>query len=469
MKRNNRYLVVTMLASISAGLILSGCGKKEGAVQDAAAIEESETETAAEQGNAKELDAANLPEDLQNMVHLMDSLNISFPGYEKHFEKATAEDVWGSILIAAVNSDWELYGFEVSEDGMGLCVPAKTAEAMGLAMFGNLTELPEIPESYTGIVGDADIAPVRIDENGDYIMMLGDRGLSESKVERCMDNGDGTFLMEVSLNGVGDDFNEIFSFLYTLRENTHKEKNTLYAYEIIGSEPADQLTSDKIAGIPYLIPYCYYGYQLYEEDSSKYGEVIEVAYFNSLNNDDTTYTSLNDRIQEEIWDVTEKTDESDTEWADVRSYFLTGDDYLQVVSTVNVYPNYATKGDVYSYNYDKKNRRAMTNEDGLKVAGLTENELMEQVAAAYTVKGEGETYDHAQLGGFRVKQDATVDFYLKLFIHNELAEDYDEIAVYQMSDGSLTLYDGEELIDSSQTDVLNPPMTHGIPDSTADK
>lgn len=479
MKKNNSYLVVTALVSISAALILGGCGKKEAAVSETAAVEEAvketsedntaakeaaESETGQGEESAKELDVTKLPEDLQKMAHLMDSLNISLAGYQKDYDKASAEDVWSSIAVAAVNSDWEEYGFEVSDDGMGLCVPAGMAEAIGFAMFGNLTELPDIPESYADTAEDTGIPPVRVDENGDYIMALGDRGLSAPLVESCMDNGDGTYSMEVSLNGEGDDFNEIVSFFYTLRENTHKADTMPFAYEIIGREPADQLTADAIAGVPYLIPYISYGYDLYEESDPQYYQILEIPYFNSFNYEDTTFASLNDRIQKELWDPVHTTDDSDVEWPDVRSYFLTDDDYLQVVSTIIIYPNYATKGDVYSYNYDKTNRRAMTNEDGLKAAGITEEELLDRVASAYTPEGEGEVYDLAELGGFRIKQDGTIDFYLKVFINNDLSDDYNEIAVYQMSDGSLTFYDGEELIDASQTDMLNPPMTHGKQD-----
>ncbi len=476
MKKNNRYLVVTMFVSILAGLILGGCGKKEGAVQDTAAMEaaaeetkESETGTAAEQGNAKELDVANLPEDLQNMVPLMDSLNICFAEYEKYYDDAAAEDMWSAIALAAVNSDWEKYGFEVSEDGMGLCVPAEIAEAMGLAMFGSMANLPDVPESYVNPEEDI-LTAVRLDDAGNYIMLLGDRGLSAPRAESCIDNGDGTFSMEVSLNGEeGTDLNEIVSFRYTLRENTHQTVNSLFAYEIIGSEPADQLTADKIAGVPYLIPYISYGSDLYEESDALYFEIVEIPYFNSFNYEDTSVASLNDRIQTELWDVVYSTDESEVDWPEVKSYFFTDDDYLQAVSTVIVYPNYATRGEVYSYNYDKVNKRAMTNEDGLKAAGITEKELLDRAASAYTAAEESETYDHAELGGFRIKQDGTVDFYLKVWINNDLAEDHSEIAVYQMSDGGMTFYEGEELIDSSQTDVLNPPMTHGIPDSDANK
>ena len=491
MKKNNGYLVVAALlcilaalVSISSALILRGCGKKEAAVSDTMAAEEAakeasendtaikeaaEPETEQGKGSAKKLDVTNLPADLGKMVPLMDSLNLSHAGYEKYYDEAAAENVWDSILIATVNSDWEEYGFEVSDDGMGLCVPAETAEAMGFAMYGKLTELPGIPESYTDTAEDMGAAPIRIDENGDYIMALGDRGLSAPLVKSCLDNGDGTYLMEVSLNGEGDSFNEIVSFLYTLRENTHSADHAPFAYEIIGCEPADQLTADSIAGVPYLIPNISYGYDLYEENDSKYYEILEVPYFNSFNYEDMTFASLNDRIQEELWGPVRMTEDSDVEWPDVRSYFFTDDDYLQVVSTIVIYPNYATKGDVYSYNYDKTNQRAMTNEDGLKAAGITEEELLDRVASAYKPEGEGEVYDRAELGGFRIKRDGTVDFYLKVFINNDLADDHSEIAVYQMSDGSLTFYDGEELIDASQTDILNPPMTHGKQDSAAAK
>ncbi|NLG04834.1 MAG: hypothetical protein GX567_13540, partial [Clostridia bacterium] len=124
-------------------------------------------------------------------------------------------------------------------------------------------------------------------------------------------------------------------------------------------------------------------------------------------------------------------------------------------------PNYGTYGDVYSYNYDIENQKAMTLEDGLALASVSEQELQDAVKAAFKPEGEGEEYQNAELGGFRVKNDGTVDFYLKLFIHNSLADDHDMLAVYHMSDKTLECSDKmENLADVTEEEEMTPALKH---------
>jgi len=455
--KKNSWGPVTAAVLILAVLpVLGGCKKQNSGEAAEAETPVEEESTAA----AKELDTDSLPANLQKMVPLMDALNLALCNYDASYDASDAEFVWNSILLAAVNSDWEEYGLSMSEDGMTLLVPKEVTEEIAFAMFADLSELPEVPESLSQ--AEDGVPAVSVNENGDYTFIVGDRGLSAYRAESFTDNGDGTYTATISLNGAGTEQNEIISTVYTLRERASEKDDPLFSYAVAAGEPADQLTEDKIAGIPYLDVYMQaYGCELYDESDLMYESVEEIPWFSCFNTEDDTCASLNDRIREEILSVDEQAFEEEGIWPDIRSYFFTDDTYLQAVSTVITYPNYATDGAVYSYNYDKKNKCAMTNEDGLKLAGVTEEALYEMTESAYEPENDGDVYDHAQLCGFRVKEDGTVDFYMELFIDNELADDYDRIAVYQMSDSTLHFYDGQILIPDSETDTMDPPFTHG--------
>ena len=471
MKKRKIWLSMLLSLTAAVGIGLSGCGKQEAAEPQVHAETEAEPESEVAEaepqeesavGAVTELDVNNLPADLQKMVHLMDSMNQVLCSYGAVYDPADPELVWGSMMLALGNSNWEEYGLELNEDGMGITVPEALTESVGYALFGELKELPEISENYSVVDEYSGKAAIYQEADGSYSFSIGDRGLSDYRVESVTDNGDGTYTAVVSLNATGPDWNEIVCFSYTLRETTHASEDAAFAYEIIGAEPADQLTIDKLAGIPYFNMYAQeYGYEVYEEEDSRYYEIVEIPYFGTLNWDDTSFQGLNERIMEELYSVAEEGRSDEVTWPDIRSYVMTDDTYMQAVSTAIIYPNYATDGEVYSYNYDKVNQREMTLEDGLKLAGVTEEELLKKVEAAYVPDYDASVYDHAELGGFRVKQDGTVDFYLKLFIKNPEADDYDEIATYQMSDDTLHIYDGEVLIPDSEIDVFAPPLTHG--------
>lgn len=477
MKRKKVIQILTITAVVIG--LLAGCGatdsktlKQEAEASDAGEQAEKEDTDAevipdtdagaekAETAETEELDTANLPEELQEMVPLMDALNLNLCSYQAKYDCENAELFWNSVQIAAVNSqDWDKYGFQVSDEGDRLIVPKKTAEKFAYAMFGTVKELPELPE-HIMIAGETYDSSIHTDENGDFYFVLGDRGLSDYRVNRAIDNGDGTYSIEVSLNSAEMDENEIISFLYTLRESTHD--NDLFAYEITTGVPADKKTENKLAGIPYLDIYTqFYGSSIYEEDDIKESSIIEIPYFGTFRDDRSSIESLNDRIFAELESVDETSNENEGCWPEICSYFFTGEDYLQVVSTAIIYPNYATDGDVYSYNYDLKNDSPMTNEDGLKLAGLTEEELLKKVEAVNQNRYDGDSYDHAQLGGFRVKKDGAVDFYLKMFINNELSDNYNTIVTYHTADGSLEYYEGRVLIPDDEIDVMNPPLSHG--------
>lgn len=480
MKKRKIWSVMLVSLVLTAGLIFSGCKNKEAsdaeAQETAEAVTESDGETAETEPqeesaaeSAVELDVNSLPADLEKMVHLMDSLNQLLCSYGAVYDAADPELVWGSIMITLGNSDWEEYGIQLNEDGMGITVPAALTEEVGYALFGELKGLPEIAENYSVVEEYSGKPAIYQEADGAYTFSIGDRGLSDYRVESFTDNGDGTYTAIVSLNATGPDWNEIVCFSYALRETTHASENAAFAYEIISAEPADKLTEDKLAGIPYFNMYTQeYGYEIYEEEDSKYYEIVEIPYFGTLNWDDTSFQGLNDRIMEELYSAAEEGRSDEVTWPDIRSYVMTDDTYMQAVSTAIIYPNYATQGDVYSYNYDKKNQCEMTIEDGLKLAGTTEEELLSKTAAAYMPDDKTSVYDRAELGGFRVKQDGSVDFYLKLFIKNPEADDFNQIATYQMSDETLQIYDGEVLIPDSEIDVFALPLTHGDKNKAAD-
>ena len=88
------------------------------------------------------------------------------------------------------------------------------------------------------------------------------------------------------------------SFLRNTRNTT---TSAIFDYEITGVRPADRKTSDRISGIPFLVPVIQvYGYDSYERDDPKYNEVEEVLYFDSFSDEDEQMDVLNERIEHEI-------------------------------------------------------------------------------------------------------------------------------------------------------------------------
>lgn len=468
-KRMTQKMTLMMLSMLLLAMTAAGCKKSaiqtDADEQSAQAVYENGEETTEEMTGENAAESAGdvdteAPDQL-NMIYLMDSINTT-ANYQFDYAKADPERIWSSITFAMYTWKEELGIETLSYDeytGM-LEIKPEDVENVGRAMFGNLTELPEFPASYAENTEMGLPAMASVNDAGNYVFSSGDRGLCTYKLNSWNVEADGTHKVDVSVVALGpDEGAEILDYIYTLEKD---DSNPMFKYKIVGAEPANQETANKIAGIPYFVVGAQeYGMDTYPDDEIKCNTVIEIPYFASYNYDEPEAEVLNQRISEELSESYNASWEDTENWLEIKSYLYSNEKYLQAVSTIIQYPNYGTYGDVYSYNYDITNQKAMTLEDGLALSGISEADLLMAVEEAYQPDGEGEEYNKAELGGFRVKDDGTLDFYLKLFINNSLADDHDMLAVYHMSDKTLECSTQlTDLADTAEEISMIPAFKH---------
>ncbi len=457
MKKRLREILMVLAVMISTGVMLMGCSGNKTAEDTSANVEATdETEEDTEEAvaddstndatNLEAYDVDNPTKEMQNMFLIMDAINMCMLETGQEYSQEDTGFFWTAIKFAIINSGIIEAGMEgITYDTMSgeTTVTPEIVKQFALAIFCT-DELPIPPQVENGVSVTAD---------GSYLFGIGDRGLSQGVLHSWDVNDDGTYTVEVELQAVGeDDGREMAKFNYLLTDNYYASdsETPMFAFSIEDVVAADDLTIGMMRGTPYFS-------MLYQD----YGKnlIVELPSFVSLKWTDGL-SELNKRISEEIMDCYAYDSDSDEGWAEIKSYPMTSEDYLQVVITAIDYPNYATQGEVYSYVYDIKNECALTNEDGLALAGITEQELYDLVASSYKPTDTSSFYNHAELGGFRIK-DGNVDFYLKLFIDNDEADNYNQIATYSMKSGKLLLHDGGVLIPDTEIDVMTPPLTHG--------
>ena len=202
----------------------------------------------------------------------------------------------------------------------------------------------------------------------------------------------------------------------------------LFAYEITGARPADRATSDRIEGMPFLVPVMQvYGYDAYDMDDPKHAQVEEVLYYGSFKEHVPGVDEINARISHEILEYANApVDESS--WHEV---------------------------DIRCYNYDKKKTRAMDINDALKLIESSEEALMSRIGQ---LAGGGSSAD---IKGFIVRRDGSVDFFC--MIRDEGTEK--KLAAYNSGADELrVISDGEDVLPEDETDDMKPELTHGRKD-----
>lgn len=165
-------------------------------------------------------------------------------------------------------------------------------------------------------------------------------------------------------------------------------------------------------------------------------------------------------------------------WCEVAAYPVTTERYLNLALLENVYPNYGTDGDLYAWVYDRQERRSVTVEEALDLAGTTEDTLREAVAEALAA---GELplpldQDSFSIRGFRIGEDDDVTFYLQ-GANVDGAEGMDPwLGLYTWNQGNLNRFqetystDVDTFVPAELVDVMDPPLwcqwrTMGAPEN----
>lgn len=239
MKKN-----VFMIVMLTLGCMLYGCGKKEEIVQPTTdSIITSET-VASEmnQSDSEEELTENMTEDpgavmslennLENMLMPMDALMMCIEENDYEYNVSDPTVFWASLYYTLGN-----YGTKrdlVTVGNSEMTVPRQVAQEYATALFADYEDLPEIPENLR--------AAIHYDESSDaYIVSLGDRGMSQSKIVDYSDNGDGTYTVVARLCATNDD-STICEWNFTLVENPYADgiQNPLFRYSIKNMQKVEE-------------------------------------------------------------------------------------------------------------------------------------------------------------------------------------------------------------------------------------
>lgn len=477
------------LLGIMIMAILSGCNSKietnfvNGNADSATMPEESETEdvnvTANNSvGNSSqdissngfdediEFDLDELPDNITEMVKLCDAINIHQYESGVMYNAKNAEFVWDCIHIAVGNEDWR--NDEVTIYDEAIVVPSNIVKEYGYAMFGEVGELPNIPNK---LIDEKTCyySSNALSNDFSYCFSLGDRGLSTAEVRKAIMHPDTTVTLEVALVDPVDE-KEICDFEYSLRTNIRDLSTAAkFQYEIVSSRAVSEKTISRMAGIPYVVfSTQVYGNKIYSPNDPKYNEIIEIPYFSSVK-ESAELKKLNDRIVKELVSIgkdlaVEEGEEEFVQWAEIKSYPVSNSRYIQVVTSYQVFPDYGSHGDIVTYNYDLNNKYAINLAYAYVLAGTSKEEIADKVKAGEFGKyGNDGKYSHCECQGFLIREDGSFDFYLKAYFDSKTdGEPFDVLGVINSKTGKLKLFDmDEDLVESQLVDVQYPPLTHG--------
>lgn len=148
----------------------------------------------------------------------------------------------------------------------------------------------------------------------------------------------------------------------------------------------------------------------------------------------------------------------DVYWYEVKSYPLCGERYRQVAVTAIEYPNYGTDGDVFSLCYDSEEHKLLSLDDALTAAGVS-RETVEQRVGMLMIDylSEGDLVIDLSFPAF-VFAGNELCVVARAFIENDLADEHDELYVYNTAQDALSDYTGGKLLPTGLCDRLDPPL-----------
>ena len=153
-------------------------------------------------------------------------------------------------------------------------------------------------------------------------------------------------------------------------------------------------------------------------------------------------------------------------WCEVTAFPVTTERYLNLALLENVYPCYGTDGDLYAWVYDRQERRSVTVEEALDLAGTTEDALRNAVAEDLA---SGDLplpldEDSFSIRGFRIGEEDDVTFYLQ-GANVDGAQGMDPwLGLYTWNQGTLHRYQEtisagvDTLVPAELVDVMDPPL-----------
>ncbi len=150
----------------------------------------------------------------------------------------------------------------------------------------------------------------------------------------------------------------------------------------------------------------------------------------------------------------------DTFWYEIKSYPICGGRYRQVAVTAIEYPNYGTDGDVFSLCYDAQEHKLLSLDDALLTAGVSRETVEQRVGMLMTgYLSEGDLVIEISFPAF-VFAGSELCVVARAFIENDLADEHDELYVYNTAQDTLSDYTGGLLLPGGLCDRLDPPLNY---------
>jgi len=148
-------------------------------------------------------------------------------------------------------------------------------------------------------------------------------------------------------------------------------------------------------------------------------------------------------------------------WIEIKTYPFVDSKYVQIVITKNVFPNYATDGEVVSFNFDKDKNAAVTLEEIMKVQGLTLEKIESNVKELYKEAGDMGEITEVAVNGFMIMDEGLyTEYLLEVDIEHPDSDPEHRICLYSDNNGGgLVFYDGYYLFDPVTTSpLMDPPL-----------
>lgn len=200
--------------------------------------------------------------------------------------------------------------------------------------------------------------------------------------------------------------------------------------------------------------------QEYEGDN-----IAEIPYIESDGEANPEIESINRLLNQGIQQTYEDfmNIETDREWIEIKSYPFTSDNYLQVVVTHIVYPTYGTAGDMFSINYNKKEKRAITISDVMEMLEMNEDDLLFEVGELFEPEFPGQSLDTVDTTGFLLREGPNGQYVLLLLeitLANSEGDPWKGFYAYAPESDELYELDNYCLFDPYDMDQWEPPLTY---------
>lgn len=203
--------VIILAAVMGMGAILGACGvlggndtnKTEGTtVNDTANEKEADIteELVTDASTATTEGDLHITKEQENMLPIMDSLMMCMGDNDYSYDSTNPEFYWSALYYVTNLCGRERDGNGVSVDGVEgiMKVYYRVVQEFATATFADYTDLIDIPEGVENI-------KVNPEDNEEYVLSMGDRGSSASRIVSWETESDGSQTVVAQLYDVADD------------------------------------------------------------------------------------------------------------------------------------------------------------------------------------------------------------------------------------------------------------------------